>query len=59
MKKASEKANAGIVPDDDEKSTRSATHKLCVRATPYWEKNFKNRGYNIKQLMAHSLFFKL
>ena len=32
MKKASEKANAGIVP---EKSTRSATHKLCVRATPY------------------------
>lgn len=35
MKKALEKANAGIVPDDDEKSTRSATHKLCVRATSY------------------------
>lgn len=35
MKKALEKANAGIVSDDDEKSTRSATHKLCVRATPY------------------------
>lgn len=35
MKKASEKANEGIVPDDDEKSTRSATHTLCVRATSY------------------------